>query len=1390
MAKKTSKKVVSVGTSFGAFVRDRRQNLGLTLRDLARQIGVDHGNLSKLERGLLDPPRHVGDYAKVLHISEDSADFKKLQELALVARYPEAVASGSGSIRKPGVWTTARQLESWAASKDCETRLPQLVRRLIWATVDSLQHLDFPAGEGVQRPGADGIVHAVTGNAFVPEGVSIWEVSKEDEPWQRKAKEDFEKRTKQLRKEKVPLSEMTFVFLTPRKWQDKEKWIAQKNQLGVWKRVVVFDSSNLEQWLETAPVVDHWMAYQLGLRPDGVRDIDRHWLDLQAMTNPPLSPNVFQASRQQSVNSLRDFLGVPATSPDGSNTTDARHQSVLAFETVSPGDALDFVAAVVFGLETNSRERIQSRIVIVETTSAWRDLNACRNSLILIAAPALGIEPDLIAESVRHGHRVILCDTRFSGDRAFVTVLPPIWPEELCRALIESGVPEKEASRIADDSGGVLTVVKRSSIAAFPSTARPPWSESAAAADLIPILLAGAWDDRNVADQQMMSRLAGQPYGGVLTTATRWLHDRDPVLRRALSSWSLVSRIDSWRLLAPFITRQHLENFAVVVQDVFGSDDPALELSLEDRWQASIHGKSRLYSGDLRKGLSETLALMSVEVTAKCVAPDLNSSSRAQVLVRNILSPNAPWRHWASLGSILPTLAEAAPSEFLDALRRDLDQESPATVQLMHESFGGTPMLNACYHAGLLWALETLAWNKDYLSPVAILLAKLAAHDPGTGNWSKRPLKSLKEIFLPLMPHTTADVLSRIKVLGKVTREFPTIGWKLLMSLLPGGPSLSSPTHRPKWNDWSDKHNRSVPANEYWTFIDFSIDTLIGLLDANPEHVMDVVKNFRRFEHKYAMLWDRLERIDATEINYYTRCSMAQQIRSMVRHQRAYGHDRDTDLSDSLNRLEALAEKFASGSLCAKHAWLFADPWSIPKPKDTPDYATWTQELEDLRRSALKEVISVGGADAVRELADLVNSPRIIGWTLADVAPEVFTPDRLLQYLLSDNALLRAVANGFIEKKWQLSGSDWVQSISFDDWQSEAILAFVVSLPFERKVWGLLTKFSDCISTQYWQTVADCRNCPKDDVVFAISKLLEHRRPFKAAEVLSMAIHNEQFIESETLLRVLEEGMKAGADVDLCRTEKGEIRHSVSEILGKLQSRGNIDEVRLAQLELQYLDCLEEPSEEPKTLLAQLQKSPSLFVKLIQGLFYSRDVPAEDRVPSMDQQRAFGDVAYRLLDRWQKAKPSRIPGMCSDGTINETELFDWVRSVREQLRLSGHLEVGDLRIGELLAHDPEPAAPEEGWPKEAIRDLIESPELSSESMRGGFEMGIYNKRGLVCRSPMDGGKLERDLATKYEIYAAICNDEWPEVADSLRQLAATYKNQAIREDEEARKRFW
>src|SRR2546430_221243 len=96
-------------------------------------------------------------------------------------------------------WIDAQQLDAWAPTPQAKLMLPDLIRRLVFATVprEHLQKIDFPAGAETQRPGYDGTTSTLQGTAFVPKGIAFWELGCEIGHARGKAQKDYDTRIKE-----------------------------------------------------------------------------------------------------------------------------------------------------------------------------------------------------------------------------------------------------------------------------------------------------------------------------------------------------------------------------------------------------------------------------------------------------------------------------------------------------------------------------------------------------------------------------------------------------------------------------------------------------------------------------------------------------------------------------------------------------------------------------------------------------------------------------------------------------------------------------------------------------------------------------------------------------------------------------------------------------------------------------------------------------------------------------------------------------------------------------------------------------------------------------------------------------------------------------------------
>jgi len=97
---------------FGGLFKEKRMELDMTLRQFCEKHKLDPGNISKLERGILSPPKEkiLNKYAKCLELKEGTDDWYDFFDLACVetGRIPNDITEKEVAHRLPLLFRTIR----------------------------------------------------------------------------------------------------------------------------------------------------------------------------------------------------------------------------------------------------------------------------------------------------------------------------------------------------------------------------------------------------------------------------------------------------------------------------------------------------------------------------------------------------------------------------------------------------------------------------------------------------------------------------------------------------------------------------------------------------------------------------------------------------------------------------------------------------------------------------------------------------------------------------------------------------------------------------------------------------------------------------------------------------------------------------------------------------------------------------------------------------------------------------------------------------------------------------------------------------------------------------------------------------------------------------------
>jgi hypothetical protein len=872
-------------------------------------------------------------------------------------------------------------------------------------------------------------------------------------------------------------------------------------------------------------------------------------------------------------------------------------------------------------------------------------------------------------------------------------------------------------------------------------------------------LLLGSWNEHVEADRDAVAGFLGLSYGQCLEKSRELLHISNSPFSVKDGVWKVDNKFELMKSVGSRLLDQDLDSFLELAVTVLGEFDPIFELPPEERYRASIHGKVVPHSSELRKGLAEGLALLGNNPD-DCSNCSLGKPETTALLaVRQLLS-EADWRKWGSLNRLLPSIAESAPKEFLSALEVSLRRSPCPFDELFSQETEGITGRN--YLTGVLWALESLAWDENLLVRVCVNLAELASNDPG-GQWGNRPFNSLVTILLPWYPQTLASFDKHLVTVKTLLNEYPEIAWKLILQLLPGSITTSMGSHKPQWRQVIPEGRILRPlVEEYRNCVKELALLAVLAADHNSDRLSELIKYLRVIpEPAFDRLMDVLQSQPLLEMPESQREPIWNALTIFTSEHRQFSEAGWALPEETLIRIDAISSKIIPTTPFFLHQSLFSN-------RDVELYdekENWNERQKNLlkrRDEAITEIWQVRDINRLFDFAALVKLPHLVGFSLGSIVDSKIDDALLPAYLDSKDKVKESVLDAYVRRRIMVGGWEWCDEVEKSTWTESQIVYFLFTLPFTQDVWQRAeTWLGDRIS-QYWSYVIAKPWEGEGDFSIAIEMLLEHNRPFAAIDCVERMRHAEHSVDIGLCLRALK--MAASTNESLHRLDS----YHVAQLIGFLQSNESVNQEELRSVEWSFLPLLEGHfGVTPKLMEAKLAEDPELFCSMIRMIFKSqnKDVTAQDITENM---RRSAERAWRLLHDWKT-----IPGIQPDGTFDSNKFNSWLDRVKKLSEASGHLNVALLQIGELMIYSP--PDPDGLWMNRVIAKALN--ERDADYLRRGFVNGTYNSRGVHYVDPT--GKPERELAAENRRKAEeIENAGFQRIAVTMRGIADGYNREA------------
>lgn len=1030
----------------------------------------------------------------------------------------------------------------------------------------------------------------------------------------------------------------------------------------------------------------------------------------------------------------------------------------LCIRTRYPKEVAGFISACLAQrgeLETG----VGPRCSFVRDKVTWLSLCSAESdpSQILIADPELDFDSarsELLPHARLRGHAVIFSVANPRPDTADVVTLNEPQQFDVCELLKKHEFPAAKAEQLAQQSNGNIYILTRLLTG---TNDRPEWARGDLGYHLRCLALIGGWSDASEHDRSALTEILGEPYDTWIQRVYPLTRKEEPPVLLDGNSFRPVSRYESWQQLGHFLTDGDLRRFQTAGKKILADVSPELELPDEDRALAGFKTKRETFSPALRKGIAESLALLGAQGSTLSCSPNLARDVANHIVFS--LFKEADWKRWASLSSIMPQLAEAAPAVFLGAVDEALVNLETSPLKEVFAVYDGS-IFGRNYHCGLLWALEVLAWSPDYLSRVSVVLARLA-HYILPQNAGNNPAATLRSIFLTWMPQTLASVDARRAAVESVIQENIDVGWKLLLGVLPDSHQIGSFNQKPAWRDWfpgdwSEGTTRSEMYKQVRNYAELAVHVAM----AQIEKLTELISRWNHLPREiFQRVLDHLESPAALKRPDEERFTLWEKLTHEINRHRKYADSDWAMPEEELTRLEKAAVAIKPVDPTILHQRLFNaydhDFFT------TDNYDDERKALAKIREDAVVEVLSQYGPPRVLEMAKVVKHPSELGGVLGRIGTTELDGILLPHYLGNSEKALVGLLRGYVWARYFTASIVWVNTLNLNGWSQTQKGLFFSYLPFVAEVWRLAEARLGSELSEYWSRIWPNPYQAGINILEAAQKALANERPDIAIDCINAMQHeNKPFptnLATDSIKQLLTDS-KAVGTFD---------QHHVLELIKHIQNAPDVDVDDLTWIEFRCLILLNRFSGgSPLFLERRMATEPVFFHEVVKTCFRSerdRDKPFEID----EEKKALAEQTYSLLHNWQTP-----PGTTTEKTIDEPAFTAWIEATRNLCEESGHWTIAQQMIGHSLLYHP---AGLEGILKyTSVAKCLDAAE--HEHMRRGLTTELFNTRGVHGFS---AGKEESELAKLYRARA----DQYDlakltRIATSLRGLAESYERDA------------
>lgn len=941
--------------------------------------------------------------------------------------------------------------------------------------------------------------------------------------------------------------------------------------------------------------------------------------------------------------------------------------------------------------------------------------------------------------------------------------------KNLVDSLEEIGMKYSDAYSLVDKTHGIYSALRKKLFKEANYT-KHAWVKNHTDV-VMAALLCGKWTEAE-GDKLVFEDLAGKSYEDCKKELIEYSYGETPFVVQFIEhndeNMQIASIENAWEELDYYITDTMWDKFTNLFYAILIESEPIFDYPFEKHFEASVYAKRPEWSQALKNGMIRTLVMRAFyrkHDENQCVIDNI---------IEKVLETINTKERWGYISQYMTELCEASPKAVIEKLEQEID--SPSGLKELFETKDGDFLTSRHYYTHVLWAVEQLLQQKQYVTRAVKWLWKMDSYNIEY-NISNSPRKVLRAVFCAWINLSVLTVEGKIELAKKAVETYPN-AWKIIYSNFPNGhtsaiTNFSTPRYRT-----TDEPETLYQNQLYETYIEY-LNICVNNINGNVDRWTKIVESLHMYpsENQDDVL---CKLIDACKtISDIDKTRIKNKLRSTL-HRHRYFSDAAWSVGEEvLEKYELALNSISVENKVYDFLYLFTPSYDFPLLNPVSLHheeklQSSRKENEVLREKELRSQFDLFKENkySIDELIELAsaNDKYIVGEVLAQFYCENVFDKRIYRVLIEKEPALRQ-AYDYARTIYRSGGIsvDEILKATKEITKDAKLIAWIISLePITDEKKARIINENEDVKKEYWDLNIYLILSGKADENACLWALNECKKYGTANSYLALLFDVKERITVLDLYNCIFEieHVKESSQNQM-------VDYYLKEILNKLQLEYMSDLDKCTQLALFEWKCRNILEWEDMKCMQRVMKfDPTMYAELAKLIFKS-----EDDTEVTDEQRNLANELYSGFHKTQFCPCEK------EGKVDYNEIKAWVDTFRvmlakqKQSHLFGHL------ISRLLVFSP--LGEDDFMPCEAVRRIIE--DNYSDSLRREYVIAEKNKRGVYTFS---AGESELQLSEHYKNNAKALQEKYPHTAEIYFHLSDSYKWEAEQERKHAENEYW